>query len=84
MQYHILCSPPGMRRGGRENPAHASYDPGDHTPDQLRALLAEPAITIVIGERMTAEHVAALEAVAGAPAPAEGTAATGKPAKAKG
>ncbi len=57
MQYHVLCSHPGMRRGGRENPAHASYELGAHTPEQLHALLDEPAIVVVIGLTMTAEHI---------------------------
>lgn len=67
-EYHVLCSHPGMRRGGRENPAIASYKPGDHTPEQLRALLDEPAIVVVIGERMTPDHILALEAAAEAQA----------------
>lgn len=59
-QYHVLCSHPGMRRGGRENPAHATYKPGDHTAEQLHALLDEPAIIVVLGVRMTADHVGEL------------------------
>jgi len=57
LQYHVLCSHPGMRRGGRENPAHATYELGAHTPEQLHALLDEPAIVVVIGLTMTAEHI---------------------------
>lgn len=64
MKYHIMCSNPGMHRGGHANPAHKAYDPGAHTPAQLRELLADPHIAVVIGEALTEEHIAALEAEA--------------------
>lgn len=60
MNYHVACSLPGLRRGGRENPAFASYNPGDHTADQLQALLDEPAITVVVGEVLTPERIVQL------------------------
>lgn len=62
-EYHVLCSRPGLHRGGRANPAHAAYRQGDHTLQQLRALIDEPEIVVVIGERMTAEHLAVAEAI---------------------
>ncbi len=57
-----------MHRGGRANPAHAAYSLGDHTPAQLRELLADPHTHVLIGEPMTEAHIAALEA-----APEKGT-----------
>ena len=58
----MTCSHPGYNRGGRSNPAHKIYTAGDHTPAQLRELLADPYIGVVIGELMTEAHIVALEA----------------------
>lgn len=51
-----------MHRGGRANPRHAAYDMGEHSPDQLRELLAEPEMTVVIGDALTEDHIAEIEA----------------------
>jgi hypothetical protein len=56
-----MCARPGMNRGGRSNPAHAAYEPGEHTPAQLRELIADPHISVVVGDQLTEEHIAALE-----------------------
>lgn len=58
---HVVCSMPGRHRGGRANPPHAVYDLGDHTPEQLRDLLTDPTIHVVIGEPLTERHIAELE-----------------------
>lgn len=76
-EYHVLCSRPGLRRGGSENPAHAVYRAGDHTAEQLHALLDEPAIVVVIGRRLDADGIDALLAPAD-PAGAAGRLAKGK------
>ncbi len=61
MQYHVLSLRPGMHRGGRANPQHAVYQPGDHTPAQFRDLLGDPNFVVITGgERMTAGHVDAM------------------------
>jgi hypothetical protein len=61
-QIHVICHRPGMFRGGRSNPPHAAYEPGDHTPAQLRELLAEPQTTVIHGDLLTEDMIAALEA----------------------
>ena len=65
---HVFCSRPGMFRGGRKNPRHAAYAPDVHTPAELRDLLADPEVTVVIGDELTADHPLTVD----------------KPAKAKG
>ena len=79
MIYHVICGRPGLHRGGRPNPPHAPYKLGDHTPDQLRDLLAEPATHVIIGAEMTEDDVAKIEADLAAAAEA---AEKKKPAKA--
>jgi hypothetical protein len=69
LKYHVTCSNPGMHRGGRSNPAHKDYALGDHTPAQLRELLADPHTAVVIGEPMTEAHIVAMEEAAKAEAP---------------
>jgi hypothetical protein len=76
LKYHVTCSRPGMNRGGRSNPAQAPYEQGDHTPAQLRELLADPHTHVLVGEPMTEAHIAAMEAEAEKPKP------TAKPTKA--
>ena len=58
---HVFCARPGMIRGGRENPFHAVYAAGDHTPEQFRELLADPLIAVVSGEAVTEAHMRAME-----------------------
>ena len=55
---HVICHRPGMHRGGRTNPKHAAYDLGDHSPEELAALRAEPEITLIVGDLLTDEHAA--------------------------
>ncbi len=82
MQYHVFCGNPGMHRGGRANPAYAAYKAGDHTHAQLRELDADPHVHIVLGgEKLTAEHLTAMEKEAAAAAEAERAAAPKTPAK---
>ena len=64
---HVFCARPGMFRGGRENPVHAAYPVGDHTPEQLREMLADPQITMVTGEAVTEEFIASMESGAAKP-----------------
>jgi hypothetical protein len=61
-QVHVFCARPGLIRGGRSNPRHAAHDVGTHSPGELRALLAEPEIVVVVGEVLTEAHIAAIEA----------------------
>lgn len=60
-QIHVFCHRPGMNRGGRSNPRHAAYDFGVHTPAQLRELLAEPEVTVLVGDALTEADIAAME-----------------------
>ncbi len=65
MTYHVLTTRPGMHRGGRANPVHATYKQGDHSAKQMAELHADPNFTVVIGgEIMTAAHVEAMLAEA--------------------
>ena len=61
LSIHVFCARPGMIRGGRENPFHAVYAAGDHTPEQLRELLADPLIAVIAGDAMTEDFVASME-----------------------
>ena len=61
MKYTVVCANPGMNRGGRSNPLHASYTLGDHTPAQFRDLIADPYCAVIVGEVMTADHPAAID-----------------------
>ncbi len=81
-QYHVMCARPGMNRGGRSNPAHAAYEPGAHTPAQLRDLIADPHISVVVGHKLTEEHIVALEHEAAKAEPEKAKAAPAKAAKA--
>lgn len=58
---HVVCHRPGLHRGGRSNPAHAVYDIGEHTPAQLRELLGEPEVRVVIGHALTEPHIVKME-----------------------
>ncbi|HQU16629.1 MAG TPA: hypothetical protein PLO69_11080 [Gammaproteobacteria bacterium] len=62
---HVICHQPhGMHRAGHFNKGHKAHPEGDHTPEQLRELLADPHHTVVVGELLTEEHIAAIEAKA--------------------
>ena len=61
-QLHITCSRPGgIIRGGIRHEPHAAHDVAAFTPVQLREMLAEPELSLVIGEKFTAAHVDAIE-----------------------
>lgn len=57
---HVICHRPGLIRGGRSNPASASYEPGAFTAAQLAELAAEPEITLLLGHTPDEEDLAAL------------------------
>ena len=46
---HIVCFRPGMHRGGRSNPRHATYEAGEHSVEQLRELIDDPEIVVIDG-----------------------------------
>jgi hypothetical protein len=70
----ILCRRPGMIRAGVSHPGVAVHAPGAFTADQMLELIAEPEITVVIGEVLSAEGVAALFAKPAADAKGKKTA----------
>ena len=57
-QLHIVCHRPGLRRGGVTHPAHRAHAADAFTAEQLAELLAEPELTLILGEM-----VASAEAV---------------------
>ena len=65
----IACARPGLIRAGVRHPAVASHALDAFTPEQLRELLAEPALRVVIGEALSEAFIRALE---DAPPPAPG------------
>ena len=77
----VACARPGLIRGGVRHPKLAEHLIGAFTPDQLRELLAEPEIAIVVGRPLTLDDVAVLEAgrplVVHEAAPAPSTPTTG-------
>ncbi len=79
----IACARPGLIRGGVRHPFLASHPADAFTPAQLRELMNEPALAVIVGgEPLGEHHVTAYEReIAGdlpTPAPAQ---AFGKPAK---
>ena len=58
---HIACVRPGFIRGGRPHPQAAEYELTDFTAAQLREMLAEPALSLVVGERLAERHIEAME-----------------------
>nr|WP_294547671.1 hypothetical protein [uncultured Rhodopila sp.] len=58
----IACARPGLIRGGVRHPKVAEHLIGAFSPDQLRELLAEPEIAVVVGRPLTLDDVATLEA----------------------
>lgn len=58
----IACARPGLIRGGVRHPFLASYPADAFSPAQLRELLAEPALAVIVGgEPLGEHHVAAHE-----------------------
>lgn len=49
-QLHIVCHRPGLRRGGVTHPAHQAHAADAFTAEQLAELLAEPELTLILGE----------------------------------
>ena len=56
----VICTAPGMIRGGRKNPAIAHYALGDYTAAELAEVVADPNFYVVLGTQLDAEGVAAL------------------------
>jgi hypothetical protein len=56
----IICTAPGMIRGGRRNPAIAHHATGEFTQEQLAELVADPNFYVVRGTQLDADGVAAL------------------------
>lgn len=46
MPIQITCKKPGFRRAGMAHPARAMYPDGHFTPEQMRALQAEPMLVV--------------------------------------
>ena len=69
MRIVVSCRRPGLIRAGRPNPGVAVYAPGDFTEEQLAELVAEPEITVVVGEVLTLETIPAMFAPANASEP---------------
>jgi hypothetical protein len=62
---HVMSQFEGRHRGGRHNPPHASYADGEHSPDELRQLLGDPTIKVIVGgEVLTEDYIAGLEETA--------------------
>jgi hypothetical protein len=61
---HIVClRPGGMNRGGLRHDRHQVHQLGSFTPVQLREMLAEPELALILGgDALTEAHVAGLEA----------------------
>ena len=68
----IACSRPGLLRGGVRHPAIARHALDAFTPEQLRELLAEPALAVAIGEPLSPQFLDEMEATRRAQAPAAG------------
>jgi hypothetical protein len=69
----VLCARAGLIRGGVANPAFADYPLNQFDAKQLKELVAEPAIKVVVGKQITAEDVADFIAQYNPPAEATGT-----------
>jgi hypothetical protein len=75
----VVCHRPGLIRAGKRHPKVESYLVTQFTADQLREMLAEPELTIVVGHPLTTADIGAIEqGTQAAREPAEaGTAAAG-------
>ena len=64
MQIAIVClRERGMIRGGVRHPhGAATYLASAFTADQLREMIAEPALTVLVGQPLTPELIGKLEA----------------------
>lgn len=72
MQLTIVCHREGgMIRGGVRHGRVAEHLVGRFTPDQLRELIAEPNITVVVGRPLTSVDIARIEEERAAEAKAE-------------
>ena len=62
MQLTIVCTREGgMIRAGRRHGRAAEHLVTDFTPDQLRELIAEPNISVVVGRPLTPVDIAKIE-----------------------
>ena len=57
MHLVIVCNRPGLIRGGVRHPQAEIHDLGRFSPAQLRDMLAEPELTLVVGTRLTLSDV---------------------------
>lgn len=48
----VFCASPGLRRGGCAHPFSWTYEAPEFTEAQLRAIVAEPDIVVVIGRQI--------------------------------
>jgi hypothetical protein len=71
----VLCSRAGLIRAGVANPAFAAYPLDRFNAAQLKELVAEPAIEVVVGYQINAEGIDAFIAENNPPAEAIGTGA---------
>ncbi len=70
-----------MNRAGVRHPRHATHELDAFTPEQLREMLDEPELTLIIGERFTEAHLKAMIDAQKEPEPPEPTKKAGKPSK---
>ena len=56
----VICTAPGMIRGGRRNPAIAHYTTGEFSRDELAEVVADPNFYVVLGTQLDADGIAAL------------------------
>lgn len=62
MQLTIVCvRPGGMIRAGRRHGRAEEHLVSDFTADQLRELIAEPDISVIVGRPLTPVDIARLE-----------------------
>jgi hypothetical protein len=67
---HICCVRPGLMRGGVRHPRHAVHAADAFTAAQIAELLAEPALTVILGGQVAT--AAAVAAAAAPKTPAKG------------
>ena len=54
---HVFCARPGLRRAGVEHPTHTAHKRGAFTAEQLAEMVADPLLTVVVGDQVTAESL---------------------------
>lgn len=56
----VVCTAPGMIRGGRANPAIREYPLGDWTREQLAEVATDPRCSVVLGRLLDVADVVGL------------------------